>query len=175
MSKEFEMSMIGELKFFLGLQIKQTKDGIFINQSKYIKELLKRFGLEDTKSKGTPMSSTLKLDKDEKGKEVDTKKYRGMIGSLLYLTVSRPDIMFSVSLCAHFQACPKESHLLAVKRIFKYLSGTLNLGLWYPKHTHFELTSFSDADFAGCKVDRKSTSGTCHILGHSLVSWSSKK
>ncbi|KAH9648505.1 hypothetical protein KPL70_025607 [Citrus sinensis] len=147
MSQEFEMSMMGELKYFLGLQIKQNKEGIFINQAKYVKDLLKRFGYDNGMAKSTPMSTTIKLDKDEKGKEVDIKTYRGMIGSLLYLTASRPDIMFSVCLCARFQSCPKESHMLAVKH----------------------------ADFAGYKVDRKSTSGTCHFLGHSLVSWFSKK
>ncbi|KAH9673511.1 Integrase catalytic domain-containing protein [Citrus sinensis] len=175
MSKEFEMSMMGELKYFLGLQIKQNEEGIFINQAKYVKDLLKRFGIDDSKTKNTPMSTTTKLDKDEKSKEVDIKMYRGMIGSLLYLTASRPDIMFSVCLCARFQSCPKESHLLAVKRIFRYLSGTIDIGLWYPRGTHIDLTCFSDADFAGYKVDRKSTSGTCYILGHSLVSWFSKK
>ncbi|KAH9725866.1 hypothetical protein KPL70_008032 [Citrus sinensis] len=175
MSKEFEMSMMGELKYFLGLQIKQNEEGIFINQAKNVKDLLKRFGIDDSKTKNTPMSTTTKLDKDEKGKEVDIKMYRGMIGSLLYLTASRPDIMFSVCLCARFQSCPKESHLLAVKRIFLYLSGTIDIGLWYPRGTHIDLTCFSDADFAGYKVDRKSTSGTCYILGHSLVSWFSKK
>ncbi|KAH9751651.1 Integrase catalytic domain-containing protein [Citrus sinensis] len=164
MSKEFEMSMMGELKYFLGLQIKQSEEGIFINQAKYVKDLLKRFGIDDSKTKNTPMSTTTKLDKDEKGKEVDIKMYRGMIGSLLYLTASRPDIMFSVCLCARFQSCPKESHLLAVKRIFRYLSGTIDIGLWYPRGTHIDLTCFSDADFAGYKVDRKSTSGTCYIL-----------
>ncbi|MBY3556099.1 Ty1/Copia family ribonuclease HI, partial [Modestobacter lapidis] len=112
---------------------------------------------------------------DENGKKVDQKLYRGMIGSLLYLTASRPDIMFSVCLCARFQANPMESHLLAVKRIFKYISGTSDLGLFYPKHVPFTIASYSDADFAGCKTDRKSTSGTCHFLGHALVSWFSKK
>ncbi|KAH9763597.1 Integrase catalytic domain-containing protein [Citrus sinensis] len=175
MSNEFEMSMMGELKYFLGLQIKQNEEGIFINQAKYVKDLLKRFGIDDSKTKNTPMSTTTKLDKYEKGKEVDIKMYRGMIGSLLYLTASRPDIMFSVCLCARFQSCPKESHLLAVKRIFRYLNGTIDNGLWYPRGTHIDLTCFSDADFAGYKVDRKSTSGTCYILGHSLVSWFSKK
>ncbi|KAH9648834.1 hypothetical protein KPL70_025758 [Citrus sinensis] len=155
MSKEFEMSMMGELKYFLGLQIKQNEEGIFINQAKYVKDLLKRFDIDDSKTKNTPMSTTTKLDKDEKGKEVDIKMYRGMIGSLLYLTASRPDIMFSVCLCARFQSCPKESHLLAVKRIFRYLSGTIDIGLWYPRGTHIDLTCFSDADFAGYKVDRK--------------------
>ena len=122
MQDEFEMSMMGELKFFLGLQIKQTNGGIFLNQSKYVKNLLKRFGLENAKAFGTLMSPSIKLDKDEKGNLVDVKLYRGMIGSLLYLTASRPDIMFSVCLCARFQSCLKESHLIALKRIFRYLT-----------------------------------------------------
>ncbi|KAK2993369.1 hypothetical protein RJ640_008970 [Escallonia rubra] len=175
-SGEFEMSMMGELTFFLGLQIKQSKDGIFINQAKYTKELLKRFDMEASNAFDTPMSSSLKIDKDEKGKDVDIKRYRGMIGSLLYLTASRPDIMFSVCLCARFQACPKESHLIAVKRILRYLKGTHDLGLWFPRNTSFfDLIGYSDADYAGCKTERKSTSGGCQFLGHSLVSWSSKK
>jgi hypothetical protein len=121
--KNFEISMMGELNFFLGLQIKQTKNGIFINQYKYIKDLLKKFGFEKSKIYATPMSHSIKLDKDENGKNVDIKQYRGMIGSLLYLTASRADIMFSVFLCARFQSCPKESQSVAVKRIFRYLLG----------------------------------------------------
>ncbi|KAL6342257.1 hypothetical protein AAG906_006882 [Vitis piasezkii] len=175
MHSEFEMSMMGELNFFLGPQIKQLKEGTFINQAKYIKDLLKRFNMEEAKVMKTPMSSSIKLDMDEKGKSIDSTMYRGMIGSLLYLTASRPDIMYSVCLCARFQSCPKESHLSAVKRILRYLKGTMNIGLWYPKGDNFELIGFSDADFAGCRVERKSTSGTCHFLGHSLVSWHSKK
>ena len=136
---------------------------------------MKRFGLEDCRTFGTPISSSLKLDKDEAGKPVDCKLYRSMISSLLYLTASRPDLMFSVRICARFQSSPKESHVISVKRIFRYLLGTIDLGLWYPKNTSFNLSSFSDADFAGCKIDRKITSGTCHFLGHSLVSWFSKK
>ncbi|KAK2989631.1 hypothetical protein RJ640_002505 [Escallonia rubra] len=175
-SGEFEMSMMGELTFFLVLQIKQSNDGIFVNQAKYTKELLKRFDMEASNAFDTPMSSSLKLDKDEKGKDVDIKRYRGMIGSLIYLTASRPDIMFSVCLCARFQACPKESHLIAVKRILRYLKGTHDLGLWFPRNTSFfDLIGYSDADYAGCKTERKSTSGGCQFLGHSLVSWSSKK
>ncbi|RVW95453.1 Retrovirus-related Pol polyprotein from transposon RE1 [Vitis vinifera] len=131
--------------------------------------------MEEAKVMKTPMSSSIKLDMDEKGKSIDSTMYRGMIGSLLYLTASRPDIMYSVCLCARFQSCPKESHLSAVKRILRYLKGTMNIGLWYPKGDNFELIGFSDADFAGCRVERKSTSGTCHFLGHSLVSWHSKK
>jgi len=175
MQGEFEMSLMGELNFFLGLQIKQTSEGNFINQTKYTKELLKRFGYEDSKPHNTPMSTSLKLDKDEEGKEVDIKKYRGMIGSLLYLTASRPDIMFSVCLCSRFQSCPKESHMHALKRIFRYLKSTCDFGLFYPKTRSFDLIAYSDADYAGCKSDRKSTSGTCQFLGKSLVSWFSKK
>ena len=116
------------------------------------------------------MGSSIKFDMDEKGKLVDQTKYKSMIGSLLYLTASRPDIMYSVRLCARFQACPKESHLNAVKRTFRYLKGTIDIGLWYPKSVNFELICYSDADFGGYKIDRKNTSGTYHFLGHSLVS-----
>ena len=164
------MSLMGELKFFLGLQIKQTKDGIFLNQEKYTKELLKKFGMEGCKSSKTPMSTSTKLDKDESGIAIDEKLYRGMIRSLLYLTASRPDIMYSVCLCARFQSCPKESHFHAVKRILKYLSGTLHFGLWYPMHTCIDLVGYSDADYAGSLLDRKSISRTCHLLGDCLAS-----
>nr|GEW75899.1 copia protein [Tanacetum cinerariifolium] len=118
MHDEFEMSMMGELNFFLGLQIKQLDDGIFFNQLKYIKEMLKKFGLEDSKPMKTPMSMETKLTKDKEGESVDNTKYRGMIGSLPYITTSRPDIMFSVCLCARFQEDRKTSHLKAVKHIF---------------------------------------------------------
>ncbi|GJW86761.1 retrovirus-related pol polyprotein from transposon TNT 1-94 [Tanacetum coccineum] len=128
MHDEFEMSMMGELNFFLGLQIKQMEDGIFFNQSKYIKEMLKKFGLKDSKPMKTPMSFDTKLTKDEECESVDSTKYRGMIGSLLYLTASRPDIMFNVCLCARFKEAPKTSHLKAVKRIFRYIKGTTHLG-----------------------------------------------
>src|SRR4030095_16837345 len=123
----------------------------------------------------TPSSTTLKLDADPTGKAVDSRHYRGMIGSLLYLTASRPDIMFATCLCARFQANHKESHLFAIKRIFKYLKGTPYLGLCYSKASNFELTAYSDADHAGCRLDRKSTSGGVQFLGDRLISWSSKK
>ena len=121
------------------------------------------------------MGSSIKLDMDEKGKLVDQTKYRDMIGSLLYLTASRPDIMYSVCLYARFQACPKESHWNVVKRIFRYLKDIIDIGLWYLESDNFKLICYSDADLGGCKIDRKSTSRTCHFLGHSLVSWHSKK
>ena len=175
MSDNYQMSMMGELNYFLGLQIKQEVDGIFIHQTKYVKDLLKKFDFENCSSMKTPMSTSIKLGKDTDGKSVNITAYRGMIGSLLYLTASRPDIMFSTCLCARYQADPKESHLAAVKRIFRYLKGTPNLGLWYPKDSDFELVGYSDSDFAGCTLDRKSTSGGCQLLGGRLISWSSKK
>ncbi|KAJ9561577.1 hypothetical protein OSB04_006737 [Centaurea solstitialis] len=175
MKSEYKMSMMGELTFFLGLQIKQSEKGIFINQGKYVHEMLKKFDLTSYTPMKTPMAPPLSLDKDSKGKPVDVTLYRGMIGSLLYLTASRPDIMYSTCLCARYQAEPKESHLTAVKRIFRYLKGTPNMGLWYSKDSGFDLTAYSDSDFAGCKIDRKSTTGGCHLLGGKLVSWTSKK
>ena len=129
MHSEFEMSMMEELKFFLGFQIKQLKKETFINQANYIRDILKRFNMEEAKTMKTSMSSSMKLDKNEKGKSIDSTMYRGMIGSLLCLLASRPDIMYSVCLCARFQSCPKESHLSAIKRTLKYLKGTIDIGL----------------------------------------------
>ena len=137
--------------------------------------MLKKFGFEDVREIGTSRSPITKLDKNEKEKYVNQKLYRGMIGSLLYLTASRLDVMFCVCLCARFQVCPKESDLIALEHIFRYLFGTQNLGLWYPKKSFLELIGFSDTDYAGSKTDRKSTSGTCQFLDHMLVSWFSKK
>ncbi|GKD81113.1 retrovirus-related pol polyprotein from transposon TNT 1-94 [Tanacetum coccineum] len=175
MHDEFEMSMIGELNFFLGLQIKQMEDGIFFNQSKYIKEMLKKFGLENSKPTKTSMSTEIKLTKDDEADSVDSSKYRDMIGSLLYLSASRPDIMFSVCLCARFQENPKTTHLEAVKRIFRYVRGTTHLGLWYPKGTGVETIVYADSDHAGDYVDRKSTSAVCTFMGCCLTSWFAKK
>ncbi|KAK6160783.1 hypothetical protein DH2020_004164 [Rehmannia glutinosa] len=175
MQGEFEMSMMGELNFFLGLQIKQCQEGIYISQSKYTKELLKKFGIDEGRTVSTPMATNVKIDKDEKDKSMDESKYRGMIGSLLYLTATRPDITFAVGVCARFQSAPKESHMTATKRILRYLKGCQEVGLWYPKEGGFKLIGYSDSDCAGCRVDRKSTSGTCQMLGNRFVSWFSKK
>ena len=131
MKREFKMSMVGELNYFLGLQVKQRKDGIFISQEKYAKNLVKRFGLDSKKHTSTPMSSSAKLSLDATSVDVDPKLYRSMIGSLLYLTASRLDIAFSVGVCARFQAAPKESHLTAVKRIIRYINGTSDYRIWY--------------------------------------------
>ncbi|XP_075098957.1 secreted RxLR effector protein 161-like [Nicotiana tabacum] len=131
--------------------------------------------MSNAKSIGTPMSPSTSLDRDEQGKSVDETKYSGMIGSLLYLTASRPDIMFSICKCVRFQSTPKKSHLTAVKRIIRYLIGTTSYGLWYPLSNNFKLEGFSDDDLAGDKEDIKNTSGTCQLLGKALISWNSKK
>jgi hypothetical protein len=172
MTNEFEMSMIGELSYFLGL--KRLKNGIFVSQGKYIKDMLKNFGMEDAKGISTPMRTNGSLDSDTSGNMVDQKMYRSMIGSLLYVNASSPDVMFSVCMCARFQASLRESHLKVTKRILRYLKHTQNVGLWYPKGAKFELIRYSDLDYAGRKVERRSTSGTCQLLRRSLVSWSSK-
>ncbi|GJV26020.1 retrovirus-related pol polyprotein from transposon TNT 1-94 [Tanacetum coccineum] len=141
MHNKFDMSMMGELKFFLGIQIHQSPRGIFINQAKYAQEILKKHGMTSCDS-----------------------------------IASRPDIVHATCFCARYQAKPTEKHLTAVKRIFRYLKDSINMGLWYPKDTGFELTAFSDSDHAGCLDSRKSTSGGIQFLGgDKLVSWSSKK
>ena len=169
------MSMVGELNYFLGLQVKQWEDGIFISQEKYAKNLVKRFGLDSKMHTSTPMSSSAKLSRDAARVEVDPTLQRSMIGSLLYLTVSRPDIAFSVGVCARFQAAPKESHLTTVKRIIRYINGTSDYGIQYSRDSNECQARYSDANRAGCIEDRKSTSGGCFYLGNNLVSWMSKK
>ncbi|XP_075085113.1 secreted RxLR effector protein 161-like [Nicotiana tabacum] len=146
-----------------------------IHQQKYIKGLLMKFNMDSSKSIDTSIATATKLDLDEEEKNVEQKLYRGMIGSLLYLTSSMPDIVFNVGLCARFQANPKESHLKAVKRILRYLKGTPDLSLWYSIGYSFDLVGYVNADYAGFHVDRKSTSGTTHFLGSCLVSWETKK
>ncbi|GKB67329.1 putative ribonuclease H-like domain-containing protein [Tanacetum coccineum] len=175
MHKKFQMSSMGELTFFLGLQVKQKEDGIFISQDKYVNEILNKFGFSDVKTASTPMETHKTLLKDEKGEDVDEHLYRSMIGSLMYLTSSRPDIMFAVCACARFQVNPKISHLHAVKRIFRYLKGQPKLGLWYPKDSPFDLVAYTDSDYAGASLDRKSTIGGCQFLGCRLISWQCKK
>jgi hypothetical protein len=130
-------------------------DDIFISQTKYAKELVKKFGLDDCKTSKTLMTIDANLGVDEGGRSTDIHKYRAIIGSLLYLTVSRPDIIFSVCLCARYQANPNESHLVALKRILRYVKSTLNLGLWYGRQTKFNLIEFTDTDFAGDRLDKK--------------------
>ena len=131
--------------------------------------------MQDAKEKRFPMDTKCHLELSPKGKDVDKKLYHFMIGSLLYLCASRPDIVLSGGVCARYQAVPKEIHLITVNRIFRYFVYTPRFGLWYPRGSNFSLTGYTDSDWAGCKDDRKSTSGACQFLGKSLVSWSSKK
>ncbi|GKE45769.1 retrovirus-related pol polyprotein from transposon TNT 1-94 [Tanacetum coccineum] len=145
----FEMSMISEMKFFLGLQVHQSPRGIFICQSQYTMDLLKKHGMEKCDTISTPMATT-KLDADLQGTQVDNTKYHSMIGGLMYLTASRPDIAFRTFVCARYQARPTKKHLKEVKRIFQYLRQTINMGLWYSKDSGFELIAYSDTDHAGC-------------------------
>ncbi|GJT30640.1 putative ribonuclease H-like domain-containing protein [Tanacetum coccineum] len=149
MHKKFQMSSMGELTFFLGLQVTQKDDGIFISQDKYVDEILKKFGFSTVKTASTPMETSKPLLKDAEVEDVDVHLYRSMIGSLMYLTSSRPDIMFVVCACARFQVTPKVSHLHAMKRIFRYLKGQPKLGLWYSKDLPFDLEAYFDSDYAG--------------------------
>nr|GEY91865.1 hypothetical protein [Tanacetum cinerariifolium] len=171
----FEMSMIGEMTFFLVLKVNQSPCGIFINQSKYMLEILNKYGMESCDPVGTPMEIKDKLNLDQNGTLVDATKYRIMIGALMYLMSSRPDVVQATCLCSWYQDKPTKKILKEVKRIFRYLRGTVNTGLWYTQDFGFELTGFSDADYAGCKDTFKSTSGGAQFLGEKLVSWSLKK
>ncbi|GJV46295.1 uncharacterized mitochondrial protein-like protein [Tanacetum coccineum] len=159
MHKRFKMSSMWELTFFLGLQVKKKDDGIFISQDKYVADILKKFDFVTVKITSTPIETNKALLNDEEAEDVEVHLYRSMIGSLMYLTASRPDIMFAVCACARFQVTPKVSHLNVVKRIFRYLKGQPKLGLWYPRDSPFDMEAFSDSDYAGASLDRKSTIG----------------
>nr|GEW05426.1 putative ribonuclease H-like domain-containing protein [Tanacetum cinerariifolium] len=169
MHKRFQMSSMGELTFFLGLQVKQKVDGIFISQDKYVAGILKKFNFTTVKTASTPMEPNKALIKDVETKDVDVYLYRSMIGSLMFLTTSRPDIMFDVCACARFQVTPKTSHLHIVKRISRYLKGQPKLGLWYPRDSPFDLEAFFDSDYAGASLDTKSTTGEGSKGFHQIV------
>nr|GEY20909.1 uncharacterized mitochondrial protein AtMg00810-like [Tanacetum cinerariifolium] len=160
MCSKFKMSMIGKISFFLGLQISQSPIGIFINQSKYALESLKKYNFDSCDPVDTPMVEKSKLDEDKEGKAVHPSHYNGIIGSLLYLTASRSDPQFYICMCARYQSRPIEKHLHVVKRIFRYLRGTVNRGIWYPKDSLIALTAFADVDHVGCQDTRRSTSGS---------------
>jgi hypothetical protein len=167
MQSEFEMSLVGGLTYFLGLQVKQMEDSIFISQSKYAKNIVKKFGLDNGGHKRTLAATHLKLTKDESGIFVDQSMYKSMIGSLLYLTASRPDITFTVGVCARYQVEPK--------RILKYINSTSDHGILYSYSENSKLMGYCDADWARSADDRKNTSGGCFFLGNNLIYWFSKK
>ncbi|GJX21055.1 retrovirus-related pol polyprotein from transposon TNT 1-94 [Tanacetum coccineum] len=149
MTTKIKMSIMGQMSFFLGLQISYSPRGMFIKQSKYASQIVKKYVMLTSDSEDTPMVEKSKLDEDLQGTPIDATLYRGMIGSLMYLTSSRPDFIYAVCLCARYQAKPTEKHLNAVKRIFRYLKGTINMGLWYSKDTGMSMTAYANADHAG--------------------------
>ena len=173
MTNMFEMSMMEELKFFLGFEIKQLSEGNFISKTKLTQDILRNFKMQDAKGKRFPMDTKCHLELKPKGVDANQSIYRSMIGSLLYLCASRPGIVLTVEVCARYQAVPKDIHLYAINRILRYLVYTPRFGLWYPKGSYFSLAGYTDSDW--CKDHRKSTSEACQFLGRSLVSWSSKK
>ncbi|GJS20971.1 retrovirus-related pol polyprotein from transposon TNT 1-94 [Tanacetum coccineum] len=175
MSLKFLMSIMGQMSFFLGLQVSQSPGGIFINQSTYALEILKKSWMDSCDPVNTPMLDRLKMDEDPLGIPVDQTHFRSMAGSLMYLTISRPDFVFTVCICARYQALSTKKHLEALKRVFRYLRGTINWGLWYLKDTVMALMAYADADHAGFQDIRRSTSGSAQFLGDKLVSWLSKK
>nr|GEU77397.1 putative ribonuclease H-like domain-containing protein [Tanacetum cinerariifolium] len=167
--------IFGLTKRSLRLQVKQRKDGIFLSQDKYVSDILKKFGFSSVKSTSTPMETHKPLSKGAARTYVDVYLYRSMIGFLIYLTSSRPDIMFAVCACSRYQVQPKVSHIHAVKRIFIYLKGQPILGIWYPKDSPLELIAYFDSDYTGASLDRKSTTGGCQFLGSRLIYWQCKK
>nr|GFA19221.1 uncharacterized mitochondrial protein AtMg00810-like [Tanacetum cinerariifolium] len=173
------VSRIEAIRIFIAnaasLQVSQSPGGIFINQSKFALEILKKFRMDLCDSVDTPMVDRLKLDEDPLGIPADQTRFHSMVGSLMYLTASRPDLVFAVCMFARYQASPIKKHLEALKRVFRYLKGTINWGLWYPKDTSMAPTVYADADHAGCQDTRRSTSGSAQFFGDKLVSWSSKK
>nr|GEY09918.1 hypothetical protein [Tanacetum cinerariifolium] len=171
----FQRGKIDQTLFIKKQKVKQKQDGIFISQDKYVAKILRKFALIDGKSASTPIDTEKPLLKDPDGEDVDVHTYRSMIGSLMYLTSSRPNIMFVVCACACFQVTPKASHLHAVKRIFRYLKGKPHFFLWYPKDSPINLVAYSDSDYARASLDRKSTTGGCQFLGCRLISWQCKK
>nr|GEW50994.1 putative ribonuclease H-like domain-containing protein [Tanacetum cinerariifolium] len=175
MHKKFQISSMGELTFFLGLQVMQRDDGIFISQDKYVADILKKFDFSSVKTASTLIEINKALLKDKDDEDVDVHLYRSMTGSSMYLTTSRPYIMFTVCACARFQVTPKVSHLYAVKRIFRNLKGQPKLGLWYHKDPPLDLGAFSDIDYARASLDRKFTTGGCQFLRKRQISWQCKK
>ncbi|GKA42108.1 hypothetical protein Tco_0734768 [Tanacetum coccineum] len=166
---EFKRLEVWELDY----RFHKVPELFFLNQSKYALESLKNYGMKSSDPVDTPMMEKSKLDEDSQGKAVDPTHYRVMVGTLMYLTASRPDLTFVVCMCARYQEKPTEKHLHAVKIIFKYLRGTVNRGLWYPKDSFIALIAYADADHAGCQDTRRSTSGSMQLLGDRLVRWSS--
>jgi hypothetical protein len=175
MQSEFEMIDLGIMKYFLGIEVDQSTKGIFVCQQKYAANIIKRFRMEDCNPTKTPIPLGTKLSKQDEGPTVDSTLYKSLVGSLLYLTSTRPDIMSATNFVSRFMESPKDSHWKMAKMILRYVVGTLNFGLWYTQSEHNHLSGYIDNDFAGNLDDRKSTSGHAFHLGMNLISWASKK
>lgn len=175
MEMEFDMTDLGKMKYFLGVEVVQNSDGIYISQRKYAQEVLERFGMERSNSVKNPIVPGFKLMRDEGGVRVDATQYKQMVGSLMYLTATRPDLMYVMILVSRYMERPTELHMQAMKRILRYVKGTTDLGIFYKKGGDGKLAAYSDSDYAGDIDDRRSTSGYVFLLSTGAVSWSSKK
>jgi hypothetical protein len=175
MQSEFEMTDLGIMKYFLGIEVDQSTKGIFVCQKKYAVDIIKRFRMEECNPTETPIPLCTKLSKKDEGPIVDPTLYKILVGSLLYLTTTRPDIMYAASLVSRFMESPKDSHWKMVKQILRYVAGTLNFDLWYTKSNSNQIYGYTNSDFASSLDDRKSTSGHVFQLGTNLISWASKK
>ncbi len=173
--KEFEMTDLGEMNYFLGLEVSQRKSGIFLSQHKYAIEVLRQFCMDQCKAVATPMNTGEKLKEEDGSGATDVGRYRSLVGRLIYLTHTRPDISFAVGLVSRFMHSPTTHHFEAAKRILRYIAGTRDYGIWYTKSDNFVLQGFTDSDWAGAQDDRKSTTGNCFDLGSGLIAWMSKK
>ncbi|TYK12007.1 copia protein [Cucumis melo var. makuwa] len=175
MTQEFEMTDIGLMSYYLGIEVKQSEEGIFISQERYTREILEKFNMMNSKPVATPIETGTKLSKHEEGDDVDPSYFKSLVGSLRYLTCTRPDILFSVGLVSRFMESPTTTHLKVAKRILRYLRGTLDYGLFYSSSKEFKLEGYCDSDWAGDTNDRKSTSGYVFFIGNTAFTWSSKK
>lgn len=175
MQKEFDMTDLGRMRFFLGIEVVQSPTGIYICQRKYAMEVLKRFGMEDSNSVCNPIVPGHKLNKDEGGVKVDETQFKQIVGSLMYITATRPDLMFVVSLIARFMSSPTDIHYQVAKRVLRYVKGTINYGILYKRGGAEELVGFTDSDYAGDLEGRRSTSGYVFLMNGAAVAWSSKK
>lgn len=175
LSTQFEMKDLGSLSYFLGLEVTTTANGYYLTQAKYASDLISRAGLTDTKTVDTPLEYNIRLNTLDGEPLQDATLYRQLVGSLVYLTVTRPDISHAVHIVSQFMAAPRSTHFASVLRILRYLKGTMFHGLHFSSQSSLELRAYSDADWAGDPTDRRSTTGFCFLLGDSLISWRSKK
>ncbi|XP_020245226.1 uncharacterized protein LOC109823362 [Asparagus officinalis] len=175
MIKEFEMTDIGEMSYFLGVEVSQSEKGIFISQKKYAKEIIRKFNMNNCKLIATPVEVRVKLRRDSPGISIDPTLYKSLVGSLRYLTITRPDIVFAVGLGRRYMEEPRQEHFKVAKRILRYVRGSIDQGLFYTRCTDSRSVGYTDSDYGGDLDERKSTSGYMFNIGSAAFSWSSKK